>query len=50
MEWLTDLLNLQKKVSVKTEDDYQREALIKQGGEQFKKLVEKGLTVPVAHL
>lgn len=50
MEWITAWLNRKKVGLPKTEDDYQREALVKQGGEQFKKLVEKGLNVPVAHL
>lgn len=35
---------------VKTEADQQREALVKQGEEQFQKLINKGLRVPVALL
>lgn len=35
--------------SPKTLADYKREALIKDGAEQFRKLIEKGLTIPVAH-
>ncbi len=34
----------------KTIADYQREALVKQGREQFQKLVKRGLQVPVALL
>ncbi len=50
MEWLTVFLSRKKEVSIKTVDDHQREALVEQGREQFQKLMEKGLTVPVAHL
>jgi hypothetical protein len=35
---------------IRTISDYKREMLIKLGREQFKKLLEKGLTVPVALL
>ena len=34
----------------KTIADYQREALVREGGKQFQMLVEKGLRIPVAHL
>lgn len=36
--------------SQKTIAEHNREALINQGREQFKKLIEIGLNVPVAHL
>ena len=36
--------------SPKTLADYNREALIKQGADQFRKLLDKGLAIPVAHL
>jgi hypothetical protein len=50
MEWLTVFFSKKKESSIKTVDDYQREALVEQGREQFEKLIEKGLNVPVAHL
>jgi hypothetical protein len=50
MEWLTVIFSRKKEVSIKTVDDYQREALVKQGREQFQKLMDKGLGVPVALL
>lgn len=50
MEWLTVFFSKKKEVTVKTADDYQREALVKQGKEQFQKLIDKGLGVPVALL
>ena len=34
----------------KTLSDYQREMLVKQGREQFKKLIQRGLNLPVALL
>jgi len=39
-----------RKIKRKTLSDYKREMLIRQGGEQFKKLVKKGLSVPVVLL
>ncbi|MBA3724294.1 MAG: hypothetical protein H0W89_05420 [Candidatus Levybacteria bacterium] len=57
MEWLTVLFgnvkersSFAKAMEDKTSDDYQREALVKQGREQFQKLMDKGLNVPVALL
>ncbi len=58
MEWLTVWMSKKLQSSyakatedkVKTVDDYQREALVKQGREQFQKLMDKGLSVPVALL
>lgn len=50
MEWLPVLLSKKQSNALKTADDYKREALVEQGREQFLKLIEKGLNVPVAHL
>lgn len=35
------------KRAVKTISDYKQEALVKSGREQFKKLIEKGISIPV---
>lgn len=35
-------------VHAKTIADYNREVLVRQGEEQFKRLIEKGLSIPVA--
>jgi len=40
----------QKKTSNKTISDYKMEILVKQGRDQFKKLIEKGINIPVALL
>jgi hypothetical protein len=40
----------QKKTSNKTVSDYRMEMLVKQGRDQFKKLIEKGINIPVALL
>lgn len=40
----------QKKTSSKTISDYRMDAIIKLGRDQFKKLIEKGINVPVALL
>jgi len=41
----------EKKVQVqKTISDYKMEILVKQGRDQFKKLIEKGINIPVALL
>jgi len=40
----------QKKISVKTVSEYKMEVLVKQGRDQFKKLIEKGINIPVALL
>jgi len=40
----------QKKASHKSISDYRMEALVKQGRDQFKKLIEKGISIPVALL
>jgi len=39
-----------KKHVRKSLSDYKEDLLLKQGKEQFKKLVEKGLNIPVAFL
>lgn len=39
-----------KKTARKTISDYKQEYLVRQGREQFKKLMEKGLGVPIAFL
>jgi len=41
---------LRRKASIKTVSDYKMEILVKQGRDQFKKLIEKGISVPVAFL
>jgi hypothetical protein len=38
----------EKTNAVKTIADYNREVLVKQGRDQFTKLIEKGLSIPVA--
>jgi len=40
----------EKKASSKTVFDYKMEILVRQGRDQFKKLIEKGISVPVALL
>jgi len=40
----------QKKASDKAISDYKMELLVKQGRDQFRKLIEKGLNVPIALL
>jgi len=39
-----------KKASAKTISDYKMEMLVKQGRDQFRKLIEKGISIPVALL
>ena len=36
--------------AVKTISDYKQDVLVKQGREQFKKLLEKGISIPVVML
>jgi hypothetical protein len=43
-------LSFRGKTAVKTIADYKQQILVKQGREQFKKLLEKGLSVPVVLL
>lgn len=45
-----NFLKLGKKISVKTISDYKQEILVKQGREQFRKLIEKGISIPVVLL
>jgi len=39
-----------KKTNNKTVSDYKMEILVKQGRDQFKKLIERGINIPVALL
>lgn len=39
-----------RKSAVKTVSDYKQDVLVKQGREQFKKLLEKGISIPVVLL
>ena len=39
-----------KKTHIKTVSDYRMEILVKQGRDQFRKLIEKGINIPVALL
>ena len=39
-----------KRTSSKTVSDYKMDILVKQGRDQFKKLIEKGINIPVALL
>jgi hypothetical protein len=43
-------LNNKSGKTVKTIADYKQQILVKQGAEQFKKLLEKGISVPVVLL
>ena len=43
-------LKLTKKATKKTISDYKQDYLVRQGREQFKKLMEKGISIPVAFL
>ena len=47
---MTFKLRARRNNVVRTISDYKREMLVKLGREQFKKLLEKGLNVPVALL
>ncbi len=40
----------EKKANNKTVSDYKMEILVKQGRDQFKKLIAKGINIPVALL
>lgn len=48
MKLLTHLLPFKKTAQQKTLADYQRELLVKLGGQEFKKLQELGISIPVA--
>ena len=43
-------LSIRGRKAVKTIADYKQQILVKQGREQFKKLLEKGISVPVVLL
>jgi hypothetical protein len=45
-----NILGKGRRVTVKTIADYKQDLLVKQGREQFKKLLEKGLNIPVVIL
>ncbi|MGA2967633.1 MAG: hypothetical protein ABSD69_00460 [Candidatus Levyibacteriota bacterium] len=44
------ILSIRGKKAVKTIADYKQQILVRQGREQFKKLLEKGISVPVVLL
>lgn len=50
MNFLSEFLRGTQKNKRKTIAEYEQEVLIRQGREQFKKLLEKGLRVPIALL
>lgn len=50
MKFLSNFFSKAKQDKKKKPEDLHQEALSKQGREQFRKLVEKGLTIPVALL
>jgi hypothetical protein len=50
MKLLSIFSGKQKQTKRKTVEEYQQELLSNQGREQFKKLVEKGLSVPIVLL
>jgi hypothetical protein len=43
-------LDLKDKKAVKSIADYKQQILVRQGREQFKKLLEKGISIPVVLL
>jgi hypothetical protein len=43
-------LGSKSKKAVRTISDYKQDILVKQGREQFKKLLEKGISIPVVLL
>jgi len=43
-------LSLRRKKTRKSISDYKQEILLKEGREQFKSLIKKGLSVPIALL
>jgi len=45
-----NLFRATKTQAVKTISDYKQDVLVKQGREQFKKLLEKGISIPVVML
>lgn len=48
MKLLVNLLKRKKENQQKTLADYQRELLVKLGGQEFKKLQDMGISIPVA--
>lgn len=50
MRFLSGVFSKNKKVKPKTKEDFQQEILIKLGREQFKKLLNRGLQLPIAVL
>lgn len=50
MKLLASLILKLNKQQEKTIADYKQDVLVKQGAEQFKALVRKGLNIPVAFL
>lgn len=42
-----NFFTVSRKKAVRTIADYKQEILVKQGREQFKKLLEKGISIPV---
>ncbi|MBI2443342.1 MAG: hypothetical protein HYV40_05570 [Candidatus Levybacteria bacterium] len=53
MNFIAQLLRnhtAEKKTRRKTFADYQHELLLRQGREQFRKLVKQGLSIPVVYL
>lgn len=48
MKFVRSLLRSQKKSNPTTLAEHQRELLIRLGREQFKKLIDQGLGIPVA--
>ncbi len=50
MKFLSLIFNKNKSVKPKSKEEYQQELLIKLGREQFTKLVNRGLRLPIAVL
>ena len=50
MKLVASLLGIKRKNESKTLAEYQRESLVKEGAQQFKKLVDMGVGVPVTLL
>ena len=48
MKLLAEILRFKKEEQPKTLADYQRELLVKLGGQQFKRLRDLGISIPVA--
>lgn len=45
-----NFFGLKSRKAVKSISDYKQDVLVKQGREQFKKLLEKGISIPVVLL